>query len=170
MTTELRKVPYEEKEILLNLLEKYNYEFSQYEPDDVNELGLYGYKYFDLYWTEENRHPFFILVDGRLAGFVLVNTNHLADGDLANHSISEFFVMYKYRRMGVGRFAAFTVFDMFPGKWQLKRHPKNIPSVHFWNKTVDDYTHGNYRLIESYEGYIYRDGSRSDMFLFDNSK
>jgi predicted acetyltransferase len=170
MMAELRKVTYDEKEILRNLMEKYNYEFSQYDLDDVNQLGLYGYKNFDPYWTDENRHPFFIVVDGKLAGFVLVNTHHTADGELAEHSIAEFFVMYKYRRMGIGRFAAFSAFDMFPGRWQLKRHPKNITSVHFWDRVVDEYMHGKYRLIQNYEGYSYNDGSRSDMYLFDNTK
>ena len=33
----------EEKDIMMNLLEKYLYEFSQWEKTDVNEEGLYGY-------------------------------------------------------------------------------------------------------------------------------
>ena len=73
MKVELRQVTENEKEILKNLLEKYDYEFSQWDKRDVNMLGLYGYKYLDYYWTEENRWAYFILVDDKLAGFVMVN-------------------------------------------------------------------------------------------------
>lgn len=53
MNVELQRVKLEEREILSNLLEKYDYEFSQYDNRDVNKLGLYGYQYLDYYWTEK---------------------------------------------------------------------------------------------------------------------
>ena len=55
MKIDMVPVGKDEKEILRNLLEKYDYEFSQYNLRDVNPLGLYGYNYLDNYWTEENR-------------------------------------------------------------------------------------------------------------------
>ena len=58
MKIEIVPVGINEKEILRNLLEKYDYEFSQYDNRDVNKLGLYGYKYLDNYWTEKNRWAF----------------------------------------------------------------------------------------------------------------
>ena len=63
----------EEKDIMMNLLEKYLYEFSQWEKTDVNEEGLYGYEYLDCYFEEEHRYPYFVKVDGKLAGLVLVS-------------------------------------------------------------------------------------------------
>ena len=145
MNIELIPVDVDEKEILRNLLEKYDYEFSQYDQRDVNALGLYGYDYLDYYWTEEDRRAFFIKVDQKLAGFVMVNTypEVVAETD---YTMAEFFVMHKYRGKGVGRYAAFQVFDMFPGKWQLKRHPKNLGSVHFWNKVIHEYTKSTGRI------------------------
>ena len=62
--------------------------------------------------------------------------------------LAEFFVTPRYRRMGVGREAAFMVFDRHRGKWQFQRHPRNLPSVHFWNRVVAEYTHGHYELVE----------------------
>ena len=73
MTVTLCPVSLEQKEILRNLLEKYDYEFSQWDLRDVNENGLFGYEYLDNYWTEENRWAYFIRADGKLAGFVMVN-------------------------------------------------------------------------------------------------
>ena len=167
MNIELKKIKVEDKEILKNLLEKYDYEFSQWDNRDVNKLGLYGYDYLDCYWTEEKRWAFFIVVDGNLAGFVMVN-NYPEVNEETDYSLAEFFVMYKYRRSGVGRFAAMKVFDMFHGKWQLKRHPKNIASVHFWNEVISEYTVGKYTLIESYPNSVYDDGTLADIVLFEN--
>ena len=33
----------EDRDTVMNLLEKYLYEFSQWEKTDVNDKGLYGY-------------------------------------------------------------------------------------------------------------------------------
>jgi predicted acetyltransferase len=68
----IQKVEYDHKSTLRNLLELYKYDFSEFDPEDVNENSLYDYMYLDHYWTEEGRHPFFIRVDGKLAGFALV--------------------------------------------------------------------------------------------------
>ncbi|WP_346938820.1 GNAT family N-acetyltransferase [uncultured Clostridium sp.] len=164
---ELKRVKVEDKEILRNLLEKYDYEFSQWDNRDVNKLGLYGYDYLDCYWIEEKRWAYFIEVDGKLAGFIMVNNYPEADEE-TDYSLAEFFVLYKYRRCGIGKFAAIKVFDMFNGKWQLKRHPKNIASVHFWDNVVSEYTKGKYRLVESYPNSEYNDGTLGDIFFFEN--
>ena len=147
MNITIELVKKDEKEILRNLLEKYNYEFSLYDDRDVNDLGLYGYDYFDCYWTEENRYPFFVKVDGKLAGFVLLNDHSDLDTEI-NYAISEFFVMYKYRRYGIGKYVVKYLFDNYKGKWQLKYHTKNEISQHFWLKIVDEYTNGKYEKTE----------------------
>ncbi len=162
---ELVAVKRGEKEILRNLMEKYNYEFSQYDMREVNALGLYGYDWLDCYWTEKNRFPFFIKVNGALAGFALVNDYCEAEGEPADYSMAEFFVMYKYRRMGLGIWAAHTVFDMLHGRWQLKRHPKNTASVRFWDKAVGEYTGGAY-TVKSLESAVYDDGTPGEVLYF----
>ena len=163
MNFELVPVKEEEKEILRNLLEKYLYEFSQYELEDVNPLGLYGYSYLDCYWTEEGRWAFFLKADGRLAGLAMVND--YPEAGKTDYCMSEFFVMYKYRLCGLGAWAVRQLFDRFKGSWQLKRHPKNLPSVAFWDKVVGDYTQGNYR-VESRPDAAYPDGTPGDVFFF----
>ena len=40
MTVELRPVTIDEKEILRNLFEKYDYEFSRWDRRDVNKFSL----------------------------------------------------------------------------------------------------------------------------------
>ena len=158
----------DEKEILRNLLEKYNYEFSQYDQCDVNPLGLYGYSYLDNYWTEKGRWAFFLKVDDKLAGFAMVID--YPEAGKTDYNMAEFFVMLKYRRCGLGKWAAFQLFDKFQGTWQLKRHPKNLPSVGFWDHVIGEYTGGDFRL-ESMGGEIaYPDGTPGDVFFFTTAK
>jgi len=171
MKVALKKVELEEREILLNLLEKYGYEFSQYQKNDVNKLGLYGYQYLDCYWWDsEKRWAYFIEVDDKLAGFIMINDYPEVEDRKTDYVVSEFFVMYKYRRMGVGKKALYMALDLHRGTWQLKRHPGNIDSVHFWNKAINEYTNGKYEIIESYPNTEYEDGTLADVFFFDNTQ
>ncbi|HOL15018.1 MAG: GNAT family N-acetyltransferase [Dethiobacteria bacterium] len=168
MIVELKQVNIDEKEILGNLLEKYSYEFSQWDKRDVNKLGLYGYQYLDYYWTEDKRWAYFILVDDKLAGFAMVVKIPEVDDRETDFQMAEFFVLHKYRRSGVGRQAFFKVLDMHKGKWQLKRHPANIVSVLFWDKVINEYTNGRFELIKAYPGTEYDDGTLGDVFFFES--
>jgi predicted acetyltransferase len=162
----IEPVKKEEKEVLRNLLEKYNYEFSQYDNRDVNDLGLYGYDYLDNYWTEENRFPFFIKINNKFAGFVMINDYPEIKIE-TNYSISEFFIMYKYRRLGIGKYGVNYILNKYKGKWQLQYHPKNKTSEKFWIKTIDKYTKGNYELIKSNKEAEYEDGTIGHIIIFE---
>lgn len=167
MQIETVPVSVDEKEILKNLLEKYNFEFSMWDKRDVNDLGLYGYKYLDHYWTEKERYAYFIKVDGKLAGFAMINA--YADTDEhVDHGIAEFCVMPKYRRMGVGKIALFQIFDRIHGKWHLKMHPNNTGAKNFWINAISEYTKGNYRLCEAVSGTEFDDGTPEDQIFFEN--
>ena len=166
MNIELRSIQLNEKEILSNLWEKYDYEFSQYDNSDVNELGLYGGKDLDWYWKRGEKWGYFVIVDGNLAGFVMISNAPEVDGVEADWQIGEFFIMYKYRRKGVGRQAFFLVLDKHKGKCQLRRHPKNTGTVYFWDSVINEYTKGKYELIKSSPKAVYSDGTRGDVFVF----
>lgn len=159
-----------EKTALFNLFEKYFYEFSQWEKDDVEDDGLYHYEWLDCYFTEENRFPCLIKVDGKLAGFVLISDYPEVPEEPTDFCLSEFFVMHKYRRCGVGRQAVFRVLDKHHGKWQLKCHPHNIASVKFWNTVINEYTGGKFRVVENYPNkeVAYGDGTPANVFFFEN--
>ena len=103
MDIELRCVHIEERETLSNLWEKYDYDFSKYDNRDVDELGLYGCKDLDYYWTKKDMWKYFITVDGKLAGFVMVSNLPVVGAQETDYQIGEFFVMRKYRRLGVGK-------------------------------------------------------------------
>jgi len=87
------------------------------------------------FWTGRGRHLFVIRVRGRLAGFALVREGaHFAGG--ATREISEFFVLRKYRRRGVGTRAAVALFRRFPGRWELAELSWNIAAQQFWRRVL----------------------------------
>jgi predicted acetyltransferase len=165
MDVQLVPVELEHKSVLRQLLELYAYDFSEYDDADVNEHGLYGYKYLDHYWTEPDRHPFFIVVDGHLAGLVLVYSARYVVQEPGAKSIAEFFVMRKYRRKGVGRAAATQAFAMFPGQWEVLQYGGNAPSYRFWEKVIDAYTGGRYD-----KGPVTTEKWQGQAITFDNSQ
>ena len=95
MKIELVRINESNKAVLRQLMELYLYDFSEFDHEDVNEHGVYGYRYLDHYWTEAGRHPFFIQVDDQLAGFVLIRRLTPPDETPVIMAISEFFVMRK---------------------------------------------------------------------------
>ncbi len=126
---EIDPVEYADKAVLRHLLELYIYDFSEYMGWDVDRHGRFGCRYLDNYWTEPERFPFFVRVDGELAGFALVRA-----GD--PHDMAEFFVMRKYRRDGIGSHAARTVFARFPGAWQVRQMAENAGATAFWRTAI----------------------------------
>jgi len=158
MDIKLEKSTINQKSILRNLLELYNYDFTEFDPDDVDEHGLYGYKYLDHYWTEADRYPFLIKVNGKLAGFVLVRKKGTNSSNYSIYSIAEFFVMKKYRKAGVGKKVANLVFDMFEGEWKVGQIESNVPAQRFWRKVISEYTTGKFEEVREadWDGPIQR--------------
>ncbi len=133
----------DDKSLIRRMMELYQYDFSEFENSDLDSNGCFGYSYLDHYWKEKDRHPFIVRVDGKLAGFVLVNRHtYLPENEWA---IAEFFIMRKYRRQGIGKAAAFCIFDLFRGKWEVQEIEANIPAQRFWRKVIAEYTGGRYR-------------------------
>jgi predicted acetyltransferase len=153
-----------QKDLFAQLANLYNYDFSEYLHNDVNENGFfYGY-YPNDFWTDPKRKHYFIRVDGKLAGFVIVRDGgefYLDENAENTRHICEFFVMKKYRLNGVGRFAANAVLDMFKGTWEVCQLQNNIHARKFWKSVISGYTGNNYQE---------RGTERDKMvgFIFDN--
>jgi len=118
-----------DKPVLGHLLELYRHDFSEFDDADVDEHGIYGYRFLDSYWTEPDRHPLLFRVDGSWAGFALVRAG-------VPHDVAEFFVMRKYRRRGVGTMLARDLFARFPGAWQVRQMTSNPAATAFWHRAI----------------------------------
>jgi len=148
MEISLVEVKYDEKEILRNLLEKSYYEFSQYSGEELNDIGLIGFKWLDLFWIEENWHAYFIKIDNKLAGHILITD--VCDRVFNNkYQIWDLYIVYLYRRKGIGKFVIKKIFEKYKGKYLITRHKNNHNAILFWNKIINDYTNDKYEIVNS---------------------
>lgn len=129
-----------EKDVLANLMQLYRYDSSEYNDDEIDPSGKFDIgSYFDFYWTEAERHPFFIKSEDQLVGFALVR-----EFEPAKYSIAEFFVARKYRRSGIGKRAAYLLFNRFSGEWHVAQEEDNIPAQLFWRAIIAEYCGGDF--------------------------
>lgn len=144
LNVEIYAAPIKEKETILNLIQFYSYDFSEFMDMDVEDNGLYAsYPYMDDYWTEPGvRFPYLIKCNGRMAGFALVRKIQTAQKTF--FSMAEFFVTKKYRRLGVGKKAAIALFDLHSGAWEVFQLKTNSPAQNFWKKVISEYTNDQY--------------------------
>jgi predicted acetyltransferase len=145
VTIEILEAVQDDKPILRNMMQLYQYDLSEIDGTDLGEHGQFTYPYLEHYWTEEGRHAFLVKADGALAGFVLVNRHHYLPG--TDQGIAEFFVMRRFRRRGIGRHVAREIFRKFPGHWEVRVLPGNLAAEAFWISTIDQYTGGAFELL-----------------------
>jgi predicted acetyltransferase len=158
---EVRKAEHSDRELIRRMMELYLHDFSEYENTDLDAHGLYGYDDLDYFWFEPTHAVFVIRVEGKLAGFVLVDNDVKLEG--SEREICEFFVLRKYRRQGVGRQAALVVFDQIRTKWEVDVMAPNVPAIDFWRKVIAEYTGGKYE-----ETLLDNEDWKGPVFTFDN--
>jgi predicted acetyltransferase len=125
---------------LANLLELYLHDLSEAFPIEPGPDGRFGYTHLPLYWSEpQRRFPLFIRSADRIVGFVLVKRGSPAVDDPEVLDVAEFFVLRRHRRSGIGRQAAFLVWDRLPGRWTVRVLASNRGAVTFWSEAVGAY-------------------------------
>lgn len=138
----LEPVAFARKEQLRALFQLYLHDLSEYSDELPGDDGRYAYHYFDAYWQDANRWPYFIVVDGRVAGFVLVREAAEIAAEL--HSIAEFFVLRPFRRGGAGTAAARLALTMFAGRWRITQLERNTPAIAFWRRIAAEASGGSF--------------------------
>ena len=159
MKLELLEAKEKDKNVIYNLMQLYTYELSFFEDNTTNfellENGLFKMnKYIDLYWKEEERHPYILKCDGKIAGFVLERFN-----EEGNNEIAEFFVLNKYRQYGVGTFMANEMFNKYKGKWEIRTLLKNKRAQDFWRRVIKNASK------EIYEEHLIRNNTRYAFYV-----
>ncbi len=153
MNIEIVQGTREDRDVFWNLMQLYQYDFSEHSGEDPNEKGLFSYDILNRYWTDEGvqegRKAFLIRVNGNLAGFALLHGFSYLDNPETEHTVAEFFVMRKWRRRGIGRLVALDLFRRFPGKWDIGQERKNVKAQLFWRQIINKFTHGHYIEVDS---------------------
>ncbi len=128
----------QDKPVVRNLGRLYIYDFSEFMGLRCPDGGMFECTGWCHYWEKDHHWPFLVRADGELAGFALVCD--VTSADEYDHDMGEFFVLRKFRRKGVGKSAAFQVFDRLPGAWEVRQIPENRPAIAFWRAVIGAYT------------------------------
>lgn len=145
-------------------MEKYNYEFSQYDKRAFGNDGLFGYKYLENYFIDCDRFAYFIYADGDLAGFALINKYPECQRPI-DWSVAEFFVSYNFRRQGVATEAVMKIFEIHKGYYHIKYHNENKASVALWNSIANKFSNNHYEVCTGDEPFS--DGTPSTVLFFE---
>jgi predicted acetyltransferase len=129
--------------LLANLLELYSHDLSDVFALELGADGRFGYEQLPRYWSEpERRFPFLIRVGARLAGFALVTRGSPVSDDPDDFDIAEFFVLRRHRHSGVGRRAAFLLWNRLAARWIVRVSAGNPEGLRFWASVIGEYTRG----------------------------
>ena len=98
------------------------------------------------WFADDRAHPLLILKSDTPAGFALVVRPLAGAGSKPpiDYRMSEFFVLSKYRRLGIGRDAAQLILNRFSGQWEVTEYLRNDGAVRFWRSIIAAYTRGQY--------------------------
>ncbi|MNH77449.1 hypothetical protein D3C73_297450 [compost metagenome] len=145
MQVDLVRADIHMKEKFRNLMQYYIYDFSGYLNFEIDEnTGMYPpYPDFDKYWENDDKYiPYLFRVGSCTAGFALVEALHGKRN--ADSYMTEFFVLKKYRKLGVGKAAAIQLFEKYRGRWLISQLSSNIPAQMFWRTIIKEYTNDHY--------------------------
>lgn len=129
----------EQESIVANLLELYAHDFSEFHHLELGADGRFGYRQLALYWSDPDRSPFLVRVNGELTGLVLVKRSEVS-GDETVWDMAEFFVVRAYRRRGIGTEIAHEVWRRFPGIWEVRVMELNHSARLFWERAIQAFT------------------------------
>ncbi|MEX0289636.1 MAG: GNAT family N-acetyltransferase [Flavobacteriaceae bacterium] len=134
----LQEVTKSEKEILRNLVNLCMHDYSEFDKFEVGPEGEFSYRWFGTYFEEEGRYAYLIRVDGNLGGFVMVRSNP-GDEDW-DFQIAEFFILRRYRRMGLGSLVSQQILNSRRGLWEISYDVRNESASYLWSSISKMYT------------------------------
>lgn len=149
---ELLSATIEDRPVLSNLYQLYIHDFTDFVHLELGDDGRFGYDPLSPYWSEPNRFPFLVRLDGKLAGFALVKKGSDFSGNAEAWDMADFFVVRGARGQGVGYKVAEKIWRRFPGSWEVRVMFTNAPALAFWTKAVCRFTGQNLKPVEVTKG------------------
>lgn len=133
-------VPVDETSLvaLANLFQLYVHDFSTYVPLDVDDSGRFEAPIAPEWITDDAHRAYLVREDETLRGFALVRRGSRVTDDPEPMDVSEFFVLRSARGRGLGAKVAQTLFDSFPGRWEVRVRNGNAPALAFWSSVIAD--------------------------------
>lgn len=135
---ELLQTGPEHADLIRNLYQFYAYESSDWEQEDVEVDGRFyiHHEHMDRYWQSPGWSASLVLVDGYIAGFVLVERSELPDIDALE--LADLFILKKYRRQGLGRAVAQQILGNHTHNWLLRCYRQDQLAMTFCSAVLAD--------------------------------
>lgn len=137
-TVELIQTGPEESELIRNLSQYYAYESSDWEQEDVEADGRFYIhdEHLTRYWQDPLWSANLLLVDGCIAGFLLIEGSELPGIDALE--LADLFILKRYRRKGIGRAIATQVLCSGEADWLVRFYDQDEVSQAFWRSVLDN--------------------------------
>jgi [ribosomal protein S5]-alanine N-acetyltransferase len=166
MKVELCEASIEQLPVMQRMGSYYVYDMSEYvgaEPGwEFPDTGDYECDDFRPYFEDADASPFFIRVDGELAGFAIVNRKGATPE--VDYNMAQFFVLRKFKGRGVTTQAARACFERFAGLWDVMVIPQNRGAHAFWKRAIGVFTGDDYQ--EARRTIVHLGNSEEDVFRF----
>lgn len=138
-----------EKDIMKKYLDEYLSELSKFDDNiKFDDNGTPIYKWFDFYWNDAGRYPFFFYVDDQIAGICFVRK-------LSEHAyeIAEFYVTKSFRGKGNAMWFAGEIANKFDGEILFSTRQKNLRAVAFWTKFANTFERCEFSKDDEWENW-----------------
>ena len=118
----------------------YLHDLSEFDDSlyHLSEDGVWEPNYLPVWFSLPGARPFVLRTETQRIGFAFVGQAPFpyrsADVD---QQLSEFFILRACRRHGLGREAAVSVLQAFPGAWELFVLTANRPAQAFWRNVLE---------------------------------
>lgn len=128
----------EQAELVRNLYQFYAYESSDWEQEDVEVDGrFYVHEpHLQRYWQSPGWGAYLVLVDGFIAGFVLIEDSEVPG--LAARELADLFILKRYRRQGVGSAVARQFLCNGQANWLLRCYGGDASALAFCQALLAD--------------------------------
>ena len=141
--------------LLQNLLELYCHDMSEWFLFDANTEGLYTYSTEDIW--QNNNIDVYVVYDGDIpAGFCLIDTdsgksseintdinNDINSSETRVIDLEEFFIVRRYRKLGLGAAFAVDLWQRYAGLWLVRVYQNNLPALPFWRNIINRHSNGH---------------------------
>jgi len=128
----------EQAQLIRNLYQFYAYESSDWEQEDVDVDGRFYIHEAHLarYWQDPQWSANLLLVDGYIAGFLLVERSELPG--IHALELADLFILKRYRRKGIGHALATQVLSGGEADWLVRFYDQDEVSQAFWRSVLDN--------------------------------
>ena len=137
VTLELLQTGPEQAELIRNLYQFYSYESSDWEEEDVEADGRFYIheEHLARYWQEPQWSANLVLMDGFIAGFLLIERSELPGMDALE--LADLFILKRYRRQGIGRLLATQVLMDGSTDWLVRFYRDDEAAQAFWHAVME---------------------------------